>query len=85
MIESADSPGFLLKPPDAFRIVRRISGQYFHGDIALQTRIVRAINFAHASCSYGRDDLVGTKTSGRRNRHYSFVEQFERQSGIALH
>jgi hypothetical protein len=39
-----------------------VRGEDFHGDVAIEARIARAVDLAHASGAEGRQDLVGPET-----------------------
>jgi hypothetical protein len=52
------------------RIVREALGQRFHGDVAAQPRVPRAVDLAHPSGAERRQNLVRTK-AGSGNRPHS--------------
>ncbi len=50
-----------LKPIQALSVSREFIGKDFDGDVASEFRVTRAINLAHAACTDGLDDFVGTE------------------------
>jgi len=65
MIEHPGRPRFLLEPPQRVGIVGEVARQHFHGDVAAQARILRAVHLAHAARTDGREDLVRTEHPAR--------------------
>ena len=51
MIQRRSGPRFLLKPAQAIGIGGQGLGQNLDRDFAVQSRIVRAIHFAHSACT----------------------------------
>ena len=46
-------------------------GQDLQRDVAIELRVARAIDLAHAACAEGRDDLVGAEARAGGQRHQS--------------
>ncbi len=53
MIQSSDSPSFLLEAAKAFRISSKGSGQDLDGHIAAEAGIARTIDLSHAARAKG--------------------------------
>ncbi len=61
VIERRDALRFALEPCTKLGIGRERGRQHFHGDGALEARVTRLIDLAHAAGADGADDLVGSK------------------------
>ena len=61
MVQRGDRSRLLLKSPQAIGIGGKGLLQNFQRHVAQQTRIVRAINFAHSAGADQRNDFVWTK------------------------
>ena len=60
MIECRSSTRFLLESQQAIAITRNISRQKFDRHISIKSRIMRPVDFAHASsANFGNDRVVG--------------------------
>jgi hypothetical protein len=62
MRQSGDGPSLSFESSESVRIVHQISGYNLHGDLAAESRVRRAIDFAHTSSAERRQDLIGTKS-----------------------
>ena len=69
VIERGQHFRLALEPREAIRVGRQHRGQHFDGHVALQLRVGRAIDLAHAACANSRDDLIGAKASSGNERH----------------
>ena len=58
MIEGREQARLALEPADPVGIVRERRGQDFHGDVALEARIGRAIDLAHPACAQERPQTI---------------------------
>ena len=58
MRELRDSAGFPLEAFPQFRILRKMIGENLDGNIAVQARIVRTIDFPHAARAERGNDLI---------------------------
>jgi hypothetical protein len=63
VIERSEQMRFALEPREPFRIRRKDARQDLDGDVAIELRIARAIDLAHASGTDGADDFVGTEAA----------------------
>jgi len=62
MREGGGRPGFLLEAPPRVVVSRQMRRQHFQRDLAVEARVARAIDFAHAARSEVRDDVVRAET-----------------------
>jgi hypothetical protein len=69
MIERRQQLGFALESREPIGVAGEGLRQYFDRDLALQPRIARAIDFAHAARADERDDFVSAETTARRKTH----------------
>ncbi len=60
MIQRREHACFALEPRQPVRIVNDRVGQDLYCDLALEARVARAVDLAHASCAERADDFVGT-------------------------
>jgi len=58
MVEGGRGLRLLHKAPAPIRIRHSVCGKDLDGDLAIQTRVARAIHLAHATCADERDDFV---------------------------
>src|SRR5215469_4582331 len=81
MVKRGRSPGLALKAfPSRNR--RKSLRQNFHGHVALEPCVPRAIDLAHAALADGGENLVGTKLVAFGKRHTQDTVEFIR-SGSA--
>jgi hypothetical protein len=66
MCERGKEFRFTSKPREALLVLRKRVGQHLQGDVALQLRVPRAVDVAHAARTKGRKDLVSAEVSARR-------------------
>jgi len=59
VVQRRRGPRFLLETEEAFGIARHLRWQHFHGDVAVQSRIARAIHLAHPAFTEEGHHLVG--------------------------
>src|SRR5262249_34929975 len=69
VVQGREHFGLAPKAPKPFRIARERLGQHFDRDIALQRRIARAIDLAHAACAYLHRNFIRAEASGGGERH----------------
>ena len=69
MRELGNGASLALETFAEFRIAGKMVRQDFDGDIAVQSRIAGAVNFAHPAGSSGRDDLVRAQACACSERH----------------
>ena len=61
MIQRREHARFALEPRQPVRIVNDRIGQDLDRDVAVEARVARAIDLAHATGAESADDLVGTE------------------------
>src|SRR3990172_8377257 len=71
MVERRQQPGFALESGQPFWFTGKNFGQNFQGDFALQARVSRAIDLAHAASADQGQHLVLSQESPWRNGHVS--------------
>ena len=71
MIERGDGASFLLEANQAIAFEREGFGKDFQRDFAAEARIAGPRHFAHSTGAERRDDFVGAKLCGGRQRHVS--------------
>ncbi len=69
--EGGDGAGLVLEAAPALGIGGRVLGEDLEGDVALETGVAGAVNLAHPPGPEGAQDLVGTETAARRERHHA--------------
>ena len=69
MIQRGEHLRFALEPREAIGIVREGLGQHLDRDVAIQPRIARAIDLAHAARAEQRQDFICAETSAGREGH----------------
>ena len=69
MVQRGDRARFALEPLPANRVARELRGQDLDRDVAHETRVVGAIDLAHAATAQRLDDLIGTEPGSFRERH----------------
>ena len=69
MRERGDGLRFALEPLERGRITGERRRQYFDGDVAIELRIARPIDFAHPPCANRRKDLVRTQSCSGSETH----------------
>src|SRR6185295_10230074 len=70
MVERGDRLRFALEARAHFRIRREVLREHLDSDFATQARVLRAIHFAHAARTEGRNDFVRTEFGSRVQRHF---------------
>ena len=58
MVQRGEHPGFALKPREPLRVGGEGLGQDLDRDVAIELRVARAIDLAHAAGAERRQDLV---------------------------
>jgi hypothetical protein len=66
VIQRGEQLGFAPEPREPLRVVDNGRRQELQGDVALQSRVARAVDFSHAAGAERGDDLVGA--DGRADR-----------------
>ena len=69
VVECGRYPGLLFETPQTVGVLGKRRRQHFHGDTAVQARVQRAVDLAHATCANGLADFVGTKPRACRDSH----------------
>ena len=69
MAQAGDGLGLTVEPFAQLRITGEVLGQNLDGDVAIEARILGAIDLAHSSGAESRHDLVGAKTHADGKRH----------------
>ena len=69
IVQRGNRARFLLEALPRFRIRRERAGEHLDGDRAIEPRVARAVDLAHAARANRGDDFVGTKTRARLERH----------------
>ena len=65
----ASTFGFAIEAGQPFRVARERLRQNLERDVAVETRVARPVNLAHAAGAERLDDLVHTKTRTGSQRH----------------
>ena len=68
-----DEPGFALESGQGLRVGEHGLREHLDGDVALEPRVPRAVDFPHPSGAERRDDLVRTETGAGRERHRRII------------
>ena len=71
MVEASCRARFLLEPAQPVGVRGVGGGQHLDRDLAIQPRVVRAVDLAHAPRPDGRDDVVRAKTGSGIDAHGS--------------
>ena len=69
MIQRGNGTSFALETLLEFGIGGKMSRENLDGNGAIETRVFRAIDLAHAPCAEGRLDFIGTKFRARGEGH----------------
>jgi hypothetical protein len=69
MVQRGQRLRLSLEAHQAIGIGREQLGQDLDGDIAVEVRIARAIDLAHAARAEGGDEFMGAKTGAAAQRH----------------
>src|SRR5262245_33788668 len=70
MVQRGEQLGLALKTGETIGILRERFGQNLDGDLALQPRIRRAIDFAHSACADQAENFVRAEPGARIERHW---------------
>src|SRR5580765_3433528 len=73
MRQGGNRPRLPIEAPLGLRVTHTPGGQDLDSDVAIEPRVLRAVNLTHPSSADGGDDLVGTKASPGSERHLSGV------------
>src|SRR5579863_7873556 len=87
MRQCGDGARFLFEAAQAIGIVGEGSGKNFQRDVAAETRIVGAIDFAHTTRANKADDFVGAQLGVGRKRHGYWARGlyiFWRRTGVRV-
>ena len=63
VVQAGDGPGFALEALAAFGVLATIGRQNLDRDGAVEARVVRPVDLAHAARAQGCQDLVGAESS----------------------
>ena len=69
MVPGRGRAGFLLEAPEPVRISGQRSGQHFQGDVAIESRVARLIDFAHPSGAQRGENLVRADAASGGDGH----------------
>src|SRR5580765_4412242 len=69
MIERGRQPGLADEPGPGALVLESGARQDFYRDVALESRIARAIHLAHPACAQRTDDLVRAEAGAGRQPH----------------
>ena len=58
MVQRRDRPRFMFESAQAIRVIGHRRGENLDGDVAIETRIAGAVDFAHPARPEQRDDFV---------------------------
>ena len=58
MVERGEELGLALEPAETIGVAREFAGQHFQRDVALQLRVARTVDLAHAAGAEQLDDFV---------------------------
>src|SRR5438105_3539784 len=78
MIQRGDRVGFALEALAMLGVHRQIWREHFDGDVAVQARIARAIDFAHPARAERREDFVWAeaRAGGQRHDYFGTIRAF---------
>ena len=69
VVECGRYPRLLFETPQTVGAIGKRRRQHFHGDTAVQARVERAVDLAHATCAEGLADFVGAQPRAGRDSH----------------
>jgi len=69
MMQPGDGSRLAFEPRARFRLFRDMLEKYFDGNVAIESRIMGLVDFAHTACTDQFNDLVMTKTRSGRQGH----------------
>ena len=69
MIQRGERFGLATEPCQPIRILSELFGENLERDVALQCRVARSIDFAHAALADRGDDFIWTDPSANGQRH----------------
>ena len=69
VVECGRYPRLLFETPQTVGALGKRRRQHFHGDTAVQARVERAVDLAHATCAEGLADFVGAQPRAGRDSH----------------
>jgi peroxiredoxin len=73
MIERCQHLRLALQSRQSIGVVEERRGKRLDGDVAIQSRIARAIDFAHAAGAQRSGDLIGAESSSNRESHIAYL------------
>ena len=80
MVELCEELRFAFEPCQTLAVGRECGGQHLDGDVALELRIARAVNLAHATRTHESDDFIRADSCPSAQRHRSIRNLALRQS-----
>lgn len=81
MRQGGDRLGFALEPLERIAVLRQMVGQHLEGHVAIEPRVARAIDLAHAPGAKQRRDFVGAEPAANGKRHVRRSPWFVHSSG----
>jgi len=69
MVQGRGGARFLLEAVQTIGVARKRSGQHFDRDVASETRVARAIDFAHAAAAEKARDLIRAESAAGAQAH----------------
>ena len=70
MVQRCEHLRFALESRDAIRITDERGGEDLNRDVAIEFRIARAVDLAHAAGADGGDDFISAKARTGTQRHW---------------
>ena len=74
MAERGNRAGFEFEAMEAIGITGQLAREHFQGDVAAETGIAGAVDFAHAAGSDEPKNLIGTESIAGSESHASSVD-----------
>ena len=82
MIQRGEDLRFALEPRHSFTVQRERVGQDLDGDVAIEPRVARLVDLAHATRAERRQDFVGAETGSGCERHVGRGRNYSRRSRL---
>src|SRR5258708_3415676 len=85
MVQRGEELCFSTEAGNAFGIVRETLGEDLHGDVAIELRVARLVDLAHAARTESREDFVPAEPSAWGQRQGSCRDLRGLYAGVAPH